>query len=314
MPGTFILSLDTEIAWGTYTNLHARAAVFDRYPELLRRLIRQLDIFEIPATWAVVGHLLLDEGTQPQAPQPHYTFAAKPDTHRVYHSGHPAAWFYGRYVIDAIQAMRVPQEIASHTLTHLLAGDAGVSRELFVQQLAETVALHTTHGLAAPRSLVYPRNQIAHTECLADHGFIAYRGEQHERVRLPAAIGRLWRFADYWLATPPPTYDPATCETDHGVVNLPASQFLMSYDGIRSRIPTRARVEQARRGLADAAAHGTIYHLWFHPFNLGSGEAMFDALTQILALVWHARERGAIQTLTMAGAAETVLSSVSGRL
>jgi len=45
MSGVFILSLDTEIAWGTYgaRDVAARAGCFDGYRALIRRLLDVLD-------------------------------------------------------------------------------------------------------------------------------------------------------------------------------------------------------------------------------------------------------------------------------
>ena len=90
-------------------------------------------------------------------------------------------------------------------------------------------------------------------------------------------------------------------------MNLPASQFLMSYDGLRARIPAASRVQQAQRGLQRAMTRGEIYHLWFHPFNLGSSEALFAALRQILTGVWEARAAGYLRTVTMGGLATEIL-------
>ncbi|MEO0563728.1 MAG: hypothetical protein AAF125_16600, partial [Chloroflexota bacterium] len=174
MTATFVLSLDTEIAWGTYGNLEARANAFEVYPSLLRRLVRQLDIFEISATWAVVGGLLVPSEQLTDIPEPHYSFAQIPDSAR--RDGHPKEWFYAPDVIETIQMTRTPQEIGTHTLTHLLATDPGVSHEMFDAQLAAVVALHQQHGLPSPRSLVFPQNRVTYTDLLRQHGIIAYRG------------------------------------------------------------------------------------------------------------------------------------------
>ena len=311
MPGTFILSLDTEIAWGTYGSSGARAAAFERYPELLRRLVCQLNIYEIAATWALVGHLLLEPGERTSLPAPRYAFAHAPDSERVYSS--PPAWIYGRYVADVIQSARVPQEIGSHTFTHLLATDPAVTRERFAADLAETVRVYQAYGLPAPRSLVYPQNRVAYPDLLPEYGFIAYRGVAHDwYAGLPGILQRPAHLLDRWLAFTPPTYNPVDCVEPDGLVNLPASQFLMSYDGVRGRIPTESRVCQAERGLLRAVERGEVYHLWFHPFNLGSSAAMFDALTQILARAWDLRERGDLRVMTMADVAAALTSNGEG--
>ncbi len=306
MNGGFILSLDTEIAWGTYGNLAARAPTFDRYPELLNRLVRLLTIYDIPATWAIVGHLLLKPGQRSALADVQYSFADAPDTARIA-AGKPD-WFYGRYIVDAIQSARAPQEMGSHTMTHLLATDPAVTRADFAAQLDAVVTAHAAHNLPAPRALVYPQNRVAHTDLLPEYGFTTYRGQAADwYARMPKPLKRPAHLLDRTLGLTPPTYAPADCLQPDGVVNLPASQFLMSYDGVRAQIPTQARVRQARLGLARAIQHGEIFHLWFHPFNLGSSEAMFEALIHILAMVWEGRDRGQLRVMTMGQAAQAIV-------
>ena len=62
MAATFVLSLDTELVWGSFDHL-----TDDRfemlYPDVrgtIERMLDVLDRYEVPACWAIVGHLLLD--------------------------------------------------------------------------------------------------------------------------------------------------------------------------------------------------------------------------------------------------------------
>lgn len=306
--GTFILSLDTEIAWGTYANLEARADSFDKFPRILRRIMRQLNIYEISATWAIVGHLLLDEGEATPVPQPHYSFADANDRERL--ANRPAGWSYAPYLVERLQSMRVQQDIGSHTFTHVLATDEGVTRDLFDAQLAEVVRVHKARGLDAPTSFVYPQNRVAYTDLLKKHGFTSYRGVAADWYTwFPSPLRRPAHLIDRTLALTPPTYRFDRRLTGEGLVNLPASQFLMSYDGIRSKIPTSSRVDQAKRGIQRAIERGEIYHLWFHPFNMGSHFVMCDAFTQILTHVWELRDEGKLRVMSMAQAADEILIS-----
>lgn len=51
--------------------------------------------------------------------------------------------------------------------------------------------------------------------------------------------------------------------------------------------------------MEQAAQGGEMYHLWFHPFNLGTSERMFEALEQILREAAQRRERGQLQVMTI---------------
>lgn len=313
MTGIFILSLDTEIAWGTYgaAKLRASSPCFDGYRAYFPRLVALLDQYQIPATWAVVGHLFLDRcDGHPDVLQPHYTWADAPDSARDPCSDvDRAPWYYGADIIAQIRAANMPHDIGTHTFTHVIAGDPAVNRAIWESQLAKCAALHAQHGLTM-RSLVYPQNNIAYLDTLPDYHIIAYRGEEESWYRgFPRRLQRACHLLDRTLALPPPTYDPARLKVNDRLVNLPASQFLMAYDGIRGKIPTGARVAQARRGLDAAVRKGHIYHLWFHPFNLGTSSAMFDALEQILREVVRRRDASDLSVLTMADAAAWILGA-----
>src|SRR5436190_1585182 len=122
MSGLFILSLDTEIAWGTYDpNALARhKASFDNNRVLIHRLLDLLDQYNIPATFAVVGHLFLDQCSgHPDLLQPHYAWAAEPDSARDPLSDlEHAPWYYGPDIIAAIRQVKTPHDIGTHTFTH----------------------------------------------------------------------------------------------------------------------------------------------------------------------------------------------------
>ena len=61
MTGTFALTFDTELIWGSFDTLTPERFV-GRYPDVRRiidRTLRMLERYEVAATWAVVGHLFL---------------------------------------------------------------------------------------------------------------------------------------------------------------------------------------------------------------------------------------------------------------
>jgi peptidoglycan/xylan/chitin deacetylase (PgdA/CDA1 family) len=288
MPGLFILSLDTEIAWGTDAPLlPTYAACFEAYPALLRRLLDLLDAYTIPATWAIVGQLLLAEGT--------------PDAD----SRQPPHWYHAPYVLDWIRNARTPHEIGTHTYRHIYARHAEVTRAVWDADLMEVAALHQRLGLPL-RSIVFPRNQIAYLDSLPQHGIIAYRGIEGNRPQ----ERRGWRhLLQRSLPLPPPTYPLNSLRTTDSLVNLPASQFLLDYKGVRRMIPTASRVREAQIGLQRAAEQEHLYHLWFHPFNLGTHPQMFTALEAILRQAVAYREQGTLQVMTMQQAAAHLLNA-----
>lgn len=316
MTGLFILSLDTEIAWGTYgtRNLLKRSACFNAYRQFFPRLISLLDKYDIPATFAVVGHLFLDHcDGHDDLPQPSYTWASGPDSYRDPCTDiDRAPWYYGADIIAQICAARTAHEIGTHTFTHVIASDPAVTAAMWDAQLVKCAELHAQHGLPM-QSLVYPQNRIAYTHRLSDHGIIAYRGDERRWYHdLPKPWRRPFHLLDRALGIAPPTYDLNDLREGERLVNLPSSQFLMPYDGVRSLIPTSARVRQARLGIEQAVRKGQLYHLWFHPFNLGTSEAMFAALEQILQIAVHHRDEETLRIMTLRDAAQWILDGMAG--
>ena len=61
--GLFLLSIDTELAWGGVHNgaFRKRLGHYQRTREAIRQLVALLERYEIRATWAVTGHLFLDQ-------------------------------------------------------------------------------------------------------------------------------------------------------------------------------------------------------------------------------------------------------------
>lgn len=303
MTATFILSLDTEIAWGTYSPraLARQRACFDGYRAVFARLIDLLDNHDIAATFAVVG-ALWDDACPDDIPRPHSDWAADPCTDPTA----PHHWYHGRDIIDMIRAARTPHEIGTHTYTHIIADDPATTRTIWEAQLAGVVARQRAGGLPL-HSLVYPRNRIAYTDTLTAHGLTCYRGpEQRPYRHWPRPLRRPAHLLDRALAFTPPTYDPARLIDADGLVNLPASMFLMPSGGPRRLIPTRARVTQAQRGLDRAIRRGDVFHLWFHPFNLCDDPPLWAALRQILARVAAERAAGRLRVRTMAAAAADI--------
>ncbi len=267
------------------------ADCFDSYRVILRRLIDLIDRYNIPTTWAVVGQLML-----------------KPDDKRSLIMASPGMdmvnWFHAPYVVEWIRTAKTKHEIGTHTFSHVYTDDPDTTQDYWEFELQQVAKLYRQLKLPVARSIVYPRNQIKYIDTLSKYGIIAYRGIEGHRPRERRGIAHLMNRA---LALPPPTYNLQACKVSDKLVNLPASQFLLAYDGIRSRIPTASRVRQAHLGLEQAARKNELYHLWFHPFNLGTSPSMFEALEQILQLVSTMCEQGKIQVLTMEQAASEVL-------
>ena len=310
-PGYFLLTLDTELAWGS----------FDQGidPELLRgtrvairRLLALLDRYQIPATWAFVGHLLLDccertDGTtHPQVLRPRYSWFPG-DWHR--HD--PATdlqrdpFWYGTDILGWVRSAEVRHEIGCHTFSHVIMDDPACTREVALSQLRACAVLHKKHGLPM-RAFVFPRSRPAHLDVLRECGITSFRGPELSWTRrFRGQARRAAHLLHRLLALPPPTYSLAG-RVGEGLVNLPASMLLLPFHGVRRFVPAYSRLLQASLGIRRAAERGEIFHLSAHPFTLPSSPRMLETLERIFELVAAQRDQSRIVTLTMSEMANIV--------
>jgi peptidoglycan/xylan/chitin deacetylase (PgdA/CDA1 family) len=308
--GVFTLSLDFEMIWGTLDLFGPEG--FRQQCEVERAVVidRLLDLFEefeVPATWCVLGHLFLDccgneKGTK------------HPEFIRPTHDWHQADWFshdpsgcegsdpifYGRSLVQKIQACRVPQEIGSHSFSHVIFGDQGCSRQTAESEIASCVEVAQELGIPL-RSFAFPRNQVGHLDVLSKYGFTCYRGPEpnwYEKDYWPGAIKRLAHLWNVVIAATPPVIIPTCAEA--ALWNIPGSMIYFPMHGLRRYIPLSRRVKRAIKGLDAAVRQKRIFHLWFHPTNLADQtEKMFDGLRRILEYATELRAQGTLSVQPM---------------
>tara|TARA_R110002126_G_scaffold16044_12_gene64736 strand:- start:640 stop:1608 length:969 start_codon:yes stop_codon:yes gene_type:complete len=304
MTGAFVLSLDTEIAWGTFTwgGTEFYRRHFDGYRQNVDRFIKLMDDYAIPSTWAFVGHLMLDgcDGNHPEAPAPDFPWYGRP-----WYGIDPGTdcttdpWWYAPDILEKVRAMNTPQEIGTHTFSHVFLNDPAVTPEMARAQIKASVDVARDRGLSI-ESLVFPRDGVAHLDQFAALGITSFRGaEQTGYTSLARPIRRAAGLCDHVAGGTPPVYPWPTLRTEHGMLNIPGSTFALAYDRYHRFVPTAARIAKFRRGIDAASDRDAIFHLAFHPFHLGSSEKMFGLFERYFEIAARAREAGRIDILTM---------------
>lgn len=317
--GVFTVSLDFELAWGTFDSGNHerilgqggnRASEYEKTRSVVTRLLDLFRTYDIPTTWATVGHLFLDScravngRKHPEMPRPKHAWFAD-DWYALDPCGdiHTAPLWYGRDLVEKIRDATPRHDIGSHSFSHAIFSDRGCTREVAEAELRQCVAAADAMGIRMG-SFVFPRNQIGHLDLLPRYGFrVTREGTPFWYMNLPGRMVRkVAHVADDVFALPPATGLPVRRD---GMWLVPASMFLQSMDGPRVLIPARSRVDKAIRGIERAIKRREMFHLISHPENFYSRpERMLAVLERILAHVARRRTAGALKVMTMAGVAD----------
>lgn len=304
--GAFLLTLDTELAWGgLYNGTHRkRVGLYVATRPVVARLLELLAEYDVHATWAAVGHLFLrgcrvGAVKHPELVPPRYRWLEGGwlDPVPCSEAGLDPLW-YAPDMLENILACRAEQEIGCHTFSHVIAGLPGCTRPCFESEIRACVEAARAWGLKLT-SFVYPRNSVAYLDVLREYGFRAFRGslEAPASMRLPGPLGRAARGLHWVTPRPPLTAAPGSRE---GLWCLPDTSFYLHREGSAGWLPVAGRVWRAAKGLEEAAREKRLFHLYLHPFNLASDpDALLGGLEKIFRLVASHREEGDLDNPTM---------------
>ncbi|RKD97355.1 polysaccharide deacetylase family protein [Halopiger aswanensis] len=304
--GSVVVSLDAELGWGFHD---IDSLPTDRVESGRRGWSVMLDLFsefEIPATWAVVGHLMLEscDGRHVEHPAPEGWF----ERERTEWADR-ADLRFAPDLVDALLSSEIDHEFASHSFSHVLFGRPETDHELAEAELRRSTEIASEWDLSI-ETFIYPRNDVGHRDVLADHGVRAYRGRSPTRDGVRGLFDSTFR--DHSLLVEP-------IVDEYGLVNVPASLFLFGFEGpartVAESIWEDPMVVQARRGIDEAAESDGIFHMWLHPNNL-THERDDRRMRAILAYLDQKRSRTDLTVETIADVAREVdvARGVDGRV
>ena len=280
--GIFIISLDTEFAWGTSrARVPFKKKQFEQTRAVITELLKLFGRYQIRATWAVVGKLLEREGFQENS-----------------------IW-YARDAILQIIKCSPAQEIGCHSYMH--KNFARLTPQEASADLDACIEAGEKLGIRF-ESFVCPYNSVAHTDVLVQKNFSCYRGVDERWYKkwrfVPPYVKIALNALEEMFAIAPPCVMPH--RTKQGIVEIPGSTPYLPRDSFLRFIPVGAKVRRARKGIDRAIAEGKIFHLWFHPFNIASdAPALLAGLEEILAYAARKRGEGMLDILSMGEVAET---------
>lgn len=283
--GSVTFSIDFELAWAwRYTksgrNPLAMAAL-ER--EQVPKLVRIFEEYEIPVTWATVGHLFLDRCSRgahglahedlPRVPHFESTwwkfgtgdwYQHDPCTDRI----RDPAW-YGPELVETVMRSTIRHEIACHTFSH--TGFASYCpADVAAAELDACLDAMKSFGLT-PKTLVFPGNDAGHFGIVAKKGFRTIR----------------W-FPDPDIAVALPVRMPEGLWAQHASLCMEAGTE-----------PMRLRMVQSllRRILRKAVRTRKNAHFWFHPSipDIDIENLLLPTLKAVASL----REKGKLDVFTM---------------
>lgn len=289
-----VISADLELAWAwRYArgapDPHALALQkAEQTRHNLPRLLGLLDRFDVPITWAIVGHLFLED-CERQDGRPHPDLPRLPyfeNEHWRYTGGdwfdgdpcsdHGAAsaW-YAPDLLEAILLAKTKHEIACHTFSHIDCSDDHCPPEVMEAELAECQRLAGEWGIQL-KSFVFPGNLVGNLAVLKRHGFTAYRWHGRYELDVPQ-------------------------RDEFGLWRIPGGVLWEKPEGW----PVRAWIGALRRCVDRALETGTVLHLWFHPScETVDVEEVFPAVLEYVAFhrrdLWVTTMGGVVDWLTSA--------------
>lgn len=300
MVGSVVISVDAELGWGFHDFSDRPDGQIEAGRTGWRHLLDLFDEFRIPATWAVVGHLFLDEcdGVHAEHPTPPEWFEHEREEWR----SRPEFRFGGELIEDLLNA-DVDHDIGSHTFSHVLFDEDWVTPRVVNAELEMAIEVAKRHGVDYD-SFVFPRNIVGFREQLAEHDFTAYRGHMPGGIRWTAS-----KLAGLVAPSRTRVVDPYVDEC--GLVNVPPSLYLFGIEG-----PARAAIESVwtdpivqltRNGIDRAILEDGMFHMWLHPNNL-TAEQDIRRMRAILEHIDERRNDSEVTVETMADVAERVRS------
>ena len=199
----FTLSADFELAWAwRFSKGYADPLLGARERARLARrnmpkILKLCDTYQIPVTWATVGHLFLEE-CQKKDHLPHPELERIPHFENDYWRFTEGDWFqhdpctnyrqdpewYCPDLLDQIQNAAVAHEIACHTFSHIDCRDEVCPPEVFATEISQCQKLAHKRDVEL-KTLIYPAHTVGNLDTLAQSGFTNFRSNIGNQLAYP---------------------------------------------------------------------------------------------------------------------------------
>jgi len=271
------ISADFEMSWAWRRNneeAHVPRGMAER--QNVPIILRLLEEYFVPITWATVGHLFLENCSRSASGLAHATMPRPTANDRWcgdWYMHDPCSDFrkaplwYAPDLIQQILECKTPQEIGTHSFSHINFSARCSTPDLVRRELEACVDAMRPFGLQ-PRSLVFPFNvsEYSYLPLFAETGIRSVRHRDHT-VRL--------------------SYPE---RTESGVYRI--------YESMNLRTSKRYDyATKAKMFIDKAMERRAAYSLWFHPSD--SIEVFEREFRHILQYMDSERSKGRLWITTM---------------
>lgn len=298
--GAVVLSVDAELDWGYRQEERPSAHHLQSARSGWRTVLDYCDEYELPATWAIVGHLFQDtcDGTHADHPAPTGWFQCARDD-----ASERAEFRCAPRLVREVSIADVDHDIGTHTYSNVEFGDDAVGENLATCELV--AALEAAADVSCEMtSLTCPNDNVGHLKTLTEWGFTCYRSVHPGRSPRPETSGTNVGSSPL---PPPPLSNPYV--DAYGLVNIPPSLHLYGFAPIAKRTKGDGAadpvVRQARRGVERAIRDGGVFHVWFRPRDVVTDRHV-ERLRAVFEYVDRRRSETDLTVATMAELAGTI--------
>lgn len=247
--GGLIISADLEMSWAwRYTKTGAdyiKKGINER--DNIKPLLDTFEKYNIPITWATVGHLLLKKCSKGEhdwmARIPHFNDHwrfTKGDwfDHDPYSNYKQSPAWYGGDLIEQIVKQKTKHEIGCHTFSHIDMSYKNCPLKVAQDEIKACIEVGKRLGLKQ-ESFVFPGGMYGNYEVLKNNDFKIYR------KKIPDT-GLSYPFRD-----------------EFGLL-VTTTTAMLEYN-LKYSWSKEYFVKRLMKIVTKAVKTGTIAHLWFHP-------------------------------------------------
>ncbi len=239
-------------------------------------ILKILEEYAVPVTWATVGHLFLKSCEKGNNKLPHHSMPRPPVNNEWegdWYVHDPCTnleknpLWYAPDLIQQIIESKVPHEIGTHSFSHIDFSPENSDDKLIVREIEECIKVMKPLGLK-PKSLVFPFNKMGYSylKVLSDLDIVAVR-HRDAKVRL--------------------SYPE---RTSSGIYKIYESMNLRStryYD----------YANKAKLFIEEAVKRHGVYHIWFHPSD--PTQVFENEFARIIKHICNEREKEVAWIATM---------------